>query len=129
MAEHRALLASKLAEDFRIALEKIRRTLEAPTNPPENESVCLQENYSGIVLEKTHDQVAVTYGMPDGSSLTQTYEVSQFQEGKVPKPGDHLKALVRIEVISPNQDEDNEADLDSDLGELRALATRVPIEI
>jgi hypothetical protein len=132
MAENRARLASKLAEEnarLRIALDEMRRTLETQTNPAENESVCLQENYSGIVLEKSHDHVTVTYGMPDGSSLTQTYDVSQFLEGKVPKPGDHLKALVRIEVISPVQEEDDEADLDSDLDKLRALATRVPIEI
>jgi hypothetical protein len=132
MAEHRALLASKLAQEnarLRIALDELRRTLETQINPAENESVCLQENYSGIVQEKTHDQVTVTYDMPDGSFLMQTYDVSQFKEGKVPKPGDHLKALVRIEVISPDQEENDEADLDADLGKLRALATRVPIEI
>jgi hypothetical protein len=129
MAEHRALLASKLAEDFRIALEEIRRTLEAQTNPAENESVCLRESYSGIVQEMTRDQVRVTYEMPDGSSLTQTYDVSQFKEGIVPKPGDHVKALVRIDVIGPDQEEDDETNLDSDLGKLRSLATSVPIEI
>jgi hypothetical protein len=120
MADRRALIAkqsesglagknARLSEENE-TLRDLNDELHFKLRTYESGECCLRETRSGVVSEKTDDQVEITYDFPEGP-LKQVYDSTQFLDGKMPEEGDSVEARLTLIVVEKFAERDSSNDV------------------